>query len=280
MNIKSLLNESSKKLVSFSNSTAKLDSEILLSKVIKKDRKYLILNPGKEVENEKLIIFKKFIYQRSLGKPIAYILKKKEFWKNEFIVSNDVLIPRPDTEVMIEAILKICNHKKKLRILDIGVGSGCIILSILKEKKDFYGIGIDVSKKCVDLSRKNTSKLNLDNRAKIFKSDIDNFNYGKYDLVVSNPPYINRVDLKKLDKDVRMFEPKLALDGGLDGLYEIRKVIEKSSKLLKKNGKLIIEIAHDQRDRVCKMLFLRGFYVNEIIKDYAQNNRCIVSTKI
>ena len=280
MKIQNLINEGGKELKKNNISSYVLDSEILLSKIMNKDRKYLILNPGKEVENEKLIIFKKFIYQRSLGKPIAYILKKKEFWKNEFIVSNDVLIPRPDTEVMIEAILKICNHKKKLRILDIGVGSGCIILSILKEKKDFYGIGIDVSKKCVDLSRKNTSKLNLENRAKIFKSDIDNFNYGKYDLVVSNPPYINRVDLKKLDKDVRMFEPKLALDGGLDGLYEIRKVIEKSSKLLKKNGKLIIEIAYDQRNRVCKMLTLRGYYINKILKDYALKDRCIVCTKL
>ena len=280
MKIQNLINEGGKELKKNNISSYLLDSEILLSKTMNKERKYLILNPDKEVETEKLIIFKKFIYQRSLGKPIAYIIKKKEFWKNEFIVSKNVLIPRPDTEIMIEAILEICGHKKKLRILDIGVGSGCIILSILKEKKDFYGIGIDVSKKCVDLSRKNTFKLNLQNRAKILKSDIDNFNIGKYDLIVSNPPYINRIDLKKLDKDVRMFEPKLALDGGLDGLLKIKKVIEKSSKLLKKNGKLIIEIAYDQRNRVCNMLNFRGYYINKVLKDYAQKDRCIVCTKL
>tara|TARA_B100000963_G_scaffold252613_1_gene221342 strand:- start:1951 stop:2793 length:843 start_codon:yes stop_codon:yes gene_type:complete len=280
MEIQNLIHLGGQELKKKNISSYLLDSEILLSKTINKEREFIILNPKKVIDDKKLVIFKDLIYQRSLGKPIAYILGKKDFWKHEFFISENVLIPRPDTEIMVEIILKLCFHKKKLRILDIGVGSGCIILSILKEKKDFYGIGIDVSKKCVDLSIKNTFKLSLQNRLKIFKSDIDNFNYGKYDLILSNPPYINRIDLKKLDKDVRVFEPKLALYGGLDGLLKIGKVIEKSSKLLKKNGKLIIEIAHDQRDRVCKMLFLRGFYVNEIIKDYAQNNRCIVSTKI
>ncbi len=280
MEIQNLINEGGQELKKNNISSYLLDSEILLSKTINKRREYLILNPKKKIDNKRCIIFKNFIYQRSLGKPIAYILGKKDFWKDEFIVAENVLIPRPDTEIIIESILKICAYKKKLRILDIGVGSGCIILSILKEKKDFYGIGLDVSKKCVDLSRKNTFKLGLQNRVKIFKSDIDNFNYGKYDLVVSNPPYINRIDLRKLDKDVRMFEPKMALDGGLDGLINIIKVIEKSSKLLKKNGKLIIEIAYDQKDEVRKMLNLRGFYINKIIKDYAQNDRCIICTKL
>ena len=122
--------------------------------------------------------------------------------------------------------------------------------------------------------------MGLKNRIKIFKSDIDNFNSGKYDLIVSNPPYINRFDLKNLDRNVVNFEPTLALDGGLDGLFKIKKVIEKSSKLLKKNGKLVIEIAYDQKDMVCKMLNLNNFYVNKVVRDYAKKDRCIVSTKI
>ena len=280
MEILSIINEGSKLLKKSKISSHLLDSEILLSTIIKKKREYLILNPKKEISDEKLSIFKDLIYKRSLGKPIAHLLGKKDFWKDEFLVSENVLIPRPDTEILIETILKLCSQKKGLRILDIGLGSGCIILSILREKKDFLGVGIDISKKCVELSRKNTIKMGLKNRIKIFKSDIDNFNSGKYDLIVSNPPYINRFDLKNLDRNVVDFEPTLALYGGLDGLFKIKKVIEKSSKLLKKNGKLVIEIAYDQKDMVCKMLNLNNFYVNKVVRDYAKNDRCIVSTKI
>ena len=126
-------------------------------------------------------------------------------------VNNKVLIPRPDTEIIIEEVLRITKNKLNLKVLDIGVGSGCIILSILKEKKDFYGIGIDVSQNCIDLSKKNTLNLGLKNKVKFFKTDVDNFNHGKYDLIISNPPYINKIDLKYLDRDVVNFEPKIAL---------------------------------------------------------------------
>ena len=130
------------------------------------------------------------------------------------------------------------------------------------------------------LSKKNAIAHKVSSRLKLYKSDVDKFNLGKYDLIVSNPPYINQFDLKNLDRDVVDFEPVLALDGGLDGLLKIKKVIEKSSKLLKKNGKLVIEIAYDQKRKVCKMLTLSNFYVNRVVRDYAKKDRCIVSTKI
>ena len=139
---------------------------------------------------------------------------------------------------------------------------------------------MDLSEDSIKICEKNANKLNVSNRLKLFKSDIDNFNLGKYDLIVSNPPYIKKFDLKNLDKDVLNFEPKLALDGGLDGLSEIRKVIKTSSELIKLNGKLILEIAHDQKKMVKKMLNDYGFYINKVAKDLANNNRCIVSTKI
>ena len=176
--------------------------------------------------------------------------------------------------------MKLTKNKENLKILDIGVGSGCILLSILKEKKNFKGIGIDISKKCIKLSKINANNLNINDRTKFFKSDVDNFNYGKYDLIVSNPPYIDRLKLSNLDKDIKYFEPKLALDGGLDGLTEINKVIFKSSQLIKKNGKFFLEIGFDQKDKVKKLLKNRGFYINKVLKDYANNNRCIVSTKL
>ena len=279
MIIEKVINQASKILKKNNIKTAKLDSEILISKVIKKERKFIFLNLRKEIKKKSFDDFNSLIKQRSKGKPIAYLTGKKDFWKNEFDITKDVLIPRPDTELIIEEVLKISKFKRKLNILDIGVGSGCILLSILNEKKNFYGVGIDISKKSFNLSRKNAAKLNLSNRTKFFKSDVDNFSYGKYDLIVSNPPYINQNDLKYLEKDIINFEPRIALNGGLDGLSEIRKVIKKSSELIKVNGKFILEIGFDQKDRVKKILNSKGFYINKILKDYAKNDRCIVSTK-
>ena len=219
-------------------------------------------------------------FDRLKNKPIAYLIGKKSFWKHEFEINDRVLIPRPDTELIIEQVLNIYKNKHKINFLEIGVGSGCIILSILKEKKFFLGKGIDLSRDSIKICEKNANKLNVSNRLKLFKSDVDNFNFGKYDLIVSNPPYIKKFDLKNLDKDVLNYEPMLALDGGLDGLSEIRKVIKTSSELIKINGKLILEIAHDQKKMVKKMLINYGFYINKVAKDLANNNRCIVSTKI
>lgn len=260
--------------------TAELDSEILMSKAINKEKKFLILNFNNVIPKENLNIFNDLINQRSKGKPIAYLLKKKEFWKNEFVVDRNVLIPRPDTEILVEQALELTKNKNKLNLLDVGVGSGCILLSILKEKKNFYGTGIDICGKSLSICRVNSHKLGLKKRVKLFKSNIDNFQYGKYDLIISNPPYIKKYDLKCLEKDVIGFEPKQALDGGIEGLSEIRKVISKSSELIKKNGFLILEIGFDQKNRVKQILQNKGFYIKKIVKDLSGHDRCIVSTKI
>ena len=259
--------------------SAKLDAEILMSQIIKKDRKYIILNLKKSLSSDLYRNYKSLINLRSKGKPIAYLIKKKSFWKFDFKLNDEVLIPRPDTEIIIEQALDVTKFKSKLRILDIGVGSGCILLSILKERKNFRGVGIDISKKCTDISKINTLNLGLNKRVKIFKTDIDNLHYGKYDLIISNPPYIKNLDIKYLNRDVREFEPKLALDGGIDGISEIRKVINKSSELIKKGGNLVLEIAFDQKNKVKKLLEYKGYYINRVVKDYAGNHRCIVSTK-
>ena len=257
-----------------------LDSEILMTKAIKKDRKYILLNSKRVLEIEDLNTFQKLIKERSNGKPIAYLTNKKFFWKSEFTVSDDILIPRPDTELLIEKVLDLTADKKKLNILEIGVGSGCILLSILKERKSFYGTGIDISKSCLKISKLNAIKLKLTSKLKLFKSNVDKFNLGKYDLIISNPPYIKKFNLKYLEKDVAKFEPKLALDGGLDGLSAIRKVIKKSSELIKKNGRFVLEIGFDQKNKVISLLKKEGFYINSINKDLANNDRCIVCTKI
>ena len=257
----------------------KIDSEILMSRVIKKNRADIILNSKNELSQKDYNLYENLIIQRSKQKPIAHLTGKKEFWKYEFSVTKDVLIPRPDTEIIVEKTLKLTKNKNKLKVLEIGIGSGCILLSILKERKSFYGTGIDISKKTIEICKINCKNLGLSSRVKLLKTDIDNFRYGKYDLIISNPPYIKKFDLKYLEKEVSFYEPKPALDGGLDGLSELKKVILNSSKLIRRNGKLVLEIAFDQAESVKSILKQNEFYINEIIKDLSKKNRCIISTR-
>ena len=280
MNIENTLNEGINILQKNKIANPQLDSEILLSSSIKRDKKHIILNPKELLNSEQLDKFKNLIERRKKGEPIAYLINKKEFWKNEFYVNKDVLIPRPDTELIVEQVLKIYSKDDQLQVLDIGTGSGCILLSILKERPNFFGTGIDISKKSINVSKFNAKQLNLINRVKFFNSSVDNFKIGKYDLVVSNPPYIELLNLKYLEKDVVNFEPKLALSGGLDGFSKIRKIINKARTLIKKNGKFILEIGFNQKNKVKQILKKEGFYVNKAIKDYGNNDRCIISTKI
>tara|TARA_B100000963_G_scaffold69316_1_gene57739 strand:+ start:67 stop:909 length:843 start_codon:yes stop_codon:yes gene_type:complete len=280
MKIENAIKEGFKQLKQNNIESALLDSQLLMSETIKKDQKFIILNPGKKLKNCDYEFFKKLISYRSKGKPVAYLTGVKSFWNYDFFLNDKVLIPRPDSELIVEQVLKIYKNKKKINFLEVGVGSGCLILSILKEKKLFSGTGIDISNHSIKISNINAKKLRIGNRIKLFKSDIDNFNLGKYDLIISNPPYIKKLDLKNLMKDVEKFEPRLALDGGLEGLSCFRKIIKKSSELIKNRGKLILEIACDQKRDVVKILRDNGFYINKILRDLANNDRCIISTKI
>ncbi len=260
--------------------SALLDSEILLSKAINKSREFVILNSQHHINEKENYYFQKMIVERSRGKPVAYLTGKKLFWKYEFFINENVLIPRPDSEIIVEQVLKIYKNKKNINFLDIGFGSGCLILSILKERNDFKATGIDISNHAIKACNINAYKLGVKNRAKLIKSDIDKFCKGKYDLIISNPPYIKNLDLKYLEKDVKNFEPRLALDGGLDGISEIRKIIKKSSELIKNGGKLFLEIAHNQKEEVKQLLIKNSFYINSVVKDLGKNDRCIISTKI
>ncbi len=279
MNIEIAIKNACRELKKNKISSALLDSELLLSKVIKKDRKFLLLNPDKELDPIDQESFTDLVLKRSRGKPLAYLTGIKSFWKYNFRVNEKVLIPRPETEIIIEQVLKIYKNKNYINFLDFGVGSGCIALSILKEKKFFLGTGVDLSEDCIEICRFNAKKLGVSNRIRLLKSDVDNLIFRKYDLIVSNPPYIKKFDLNKLNREVINYEPKLALDGGLEGLLVIRKVIKKSSELIKTNGKLILEIGYDQKESVKKMLIDNNFYINKTLKDLANHDRCIVSTK-
>ncbi len=279
MNLEMAFDIAYHKLKKSNINSALIDSEILLSEAIKKSREFILLNSNFKISEKDYSLFEEMVDLRSKGKPIAYLTRRKFFWKDEFLINENVLIPRPDTEIIIEQVLKLYKKKNKINFLDIGFGSGCIILSILKEKKNFRATGIDISNYALKVCKINAYKLWVNNRVKLIKSNIDKFNVGKYDLVISNPPYIKNLDFKYLEKDLVNYEPKIALDGGLDGLSEIRKVIKKSSGLVKIGGKLILEIAFNQKKEVKKLLVKNGFYVNSVVKDLANNDRCIISTR-
>ena len=280
MNVNDLVNSGVKILKENNIKNPILDAEIILSSIIKKERDYIILNETYQINQLLIKKFYNFINRRKIGEPISYIVKSKYFWNNCFYVNKDVLIPRPDTEHIVEEVLKLVRVDSRKSVLDIGTGSGCILLSILKERKLLTGYGIDISKKSINVCKINAKRLEIKNRAKFYVSDIDKFFLGKYDIVVSNPPYIDTSKIKYLEKDVSKFEPRLALDGGVDGFSEITKVVGKTKDLIKKNGLFILEIGFKQKEKVIKILNKKGFYIKKIIKDYAGIDRCIISYKI
>ena len=280
MNIETALNNGSKILNRFNIKSSNLDSELLLAKIINKDRKYIILNYKDDLNKQNLNTFYDFINRRKNGEPLAYIIKEKEFWNENFYVDKNVLIPRPDTEILVEEIMKLYSKQKKLSILDVGTGSGCIIISILKERQKFRGTAIDISKKALNIAKYNAKIHHLSNRIKFYKSSVDNFFKHKYDLIVSNPPYISRLKIKYLDKDILGFEPIQALEGGIDGFNVFSKIVKKSSMLLKIGGKLVLEIGFDQKFKMLKLLKKHNFFVHKIVKDYGGRDRCVICTKL
>ena len=259
-------------------SSYKIDCEILMSQTLNISREEVLLNLEKNVKREEKERYFNLVSRRKKNEPIAYITNNKSFWKNNFVTNKNVLIPRPDSEHLVEQALRLIKKNQAKRILDIGVGSGCLSISILNERLNCNCDAIDLSKNALKLAKINANLHQLLDRIKFYKRDVDNFCNHKYDLVISNPPYINKHKIKYLG--TINYEPKIALDGGLDGLEVIRKVISKSKHLLKTNGKLILEIGSDQKYKVINFLKGKNFFINKIIKDYGNNTRCIVSTKI
>jgi len=255
-----------------------LDAQIILSHIMGVTREFLILNDQINISKDVKQKYELAIKRRTKREPVAYITGKKEFWSENFIVNHSTLIPRPETELLIYKLINFFKDKS-INILDLGTGSGCILLSLLKELNKSRGMGIDISKKAIHIAKINSKNLNLINRAKFKICDLNKYNSGKYDLVVSNPPYIPLKEIKNLSKDVINYEPKVALDGGADGLDLIKKVIYKSNHLLKINGLFALEIGFNQYWNVSNIL--KNYKFREISKvyDYNQNVRCIISTK-
>ena len=238
-------------------------------------RNEILVNLNQKMKKNNIKMFENLIKRRSNKEPIAYILNQKEFWSKTFYINNFTLIPRPETERLITFF-----KNKRLNILYIGTGSGCILISLLSELKNSKGVGIDVSKNALKIAKKNTFRHNLDSKIKLVNASFECFFYKKFDLIVSNPPYIKSGIIRTLDEDVRKFEPKIALDGGKDGLDLIRKVIYKTREILKINGRLALEIGNGQYNKVSKILQKKNFKIENTIKDYNNNIRCIISKLI
>ena len=257
-----------------------IDSELLLANIQNLSRESLLINLDRIIKKKKYYDYKKLLQRRIKKEPIAYILKKKEFWNSKFSVNKNVLIPRPETESIVEEILNIIENKSSKNILDVGTGSGCILLSIIKERPNCKGTALDISKNALNIAKTNAKMHHLENKIKFENIDIDKFMHCKYDLIVSNPPYINKIEFKRLEDNVKQFEPKIALEAGVDGLKIIKNLIIKSKKLLKKNGKLIFEIGEKQENKVKNFLMKNNFYINKVCKDFRSCPRVIVSTKL
>ena len=257
-------------------SSHRIDSEILLSSVLGKSREEILINLDKKINSRDIFSFKKLIERRSSKEPLAYILKEKEFWSKKFEVNESTLVPRPETELMLEKLIKIYKDKK-INILDIGTGSGCILISLLSELKNSIGVGIDISTEALKIAKKNAKKHIINNKIFFYNKSFTEIYDRKFDLIVSNPPYLLTKDIRNLQEDIKRFEPLIALDGGNDGLDVIKKVIYKAKNILKFDGMLALEIGNGQFKKVSNILFKNNFRIKYKLKDYKDNNRIIIS---
>ena len=279
MNYRNLILRGTKILKNNSILTADIDAELLLSISLKKSRSNILLNLDQDLSNKQIEKYIDLIHRRKNKEPLSFIDGKRFFWKNDFKIDKYVLTPRFETELLVEAVLKNLKFHKRISVLDIGTGSGCIIISLLKEKQNWKGTAVDISKFALKNAKTNAKMQQVYNRIKFINSDIDKFCGRKYDLIVSNPPYINKIGYNSLDNSVKDYEPERALYGGVDGYNIIEKVIKKSKTILKNNGLLAIEIGMGQKFKTSNLLNNNGFYILKIIKDYQNIQRCILAKK-
>ena len=265
-----VLAEASNELKEISGSNSIREARILLEFVLKNQEKFL--NTNHNISNNDFIIFQRLIKKRLKFQPISQIIGERYFWKNKFFINSDVLDPRPDTETLIEHTLSFGSF---FNILDLGTGSGCIILSLLDEYNAAMGIGVDKSKKALNVAKKNAELLNLNDRVKFqlgnWCDGLDN----KFDLIVSNPPYISEKEILGLSNDVINWEPRIALTPEGDGLGAYKNIINGVKNILIPNGRIIFEIGHAQGNEVSNLLKSNNFKEINIVKDLNNKDRVV-----
>ena len=250
MNYRTIINKATCILKEKSITNAEIDAEELLSICLNKTRENILLNLEKKISKSEINDYINLVNRRKKKEPISFITGKRYFWKNEFNVNKNVLTPRFETELLVEEILKLYGKSSNIKVLDIGSGSGCILISLLNDRQKWKGTGLDISSLALKTAKINAKMQQVSNRINFIKSDIDKFCSNKYDLIVSNPPYVNKIGFNNLDLGVKNFEPRIALYGGIDGLSVIKKIIKKSKNILK------------------------------MIKDYQKIERCIFAKKV
>ena len=264
------------------NLNSRLDSEILVSHLINIPRESIYSKLKENLPSNKTEELQNLVSRRVKKEPIAYILNNKEFWSTNFYVDRSVLIPRPETEVLIDLILSQINNKNNyFNILDIGTGSGCILVSLLKELTKAKGIGIDKSSKAIAVAKKNSTSQHVDSRSSFKNINLENIKFDKkFDLIVSNPPYLPDVSLKNLNLDIKLYEPKIALQGGVQGVDFLYKIIALASKILKINGLLALEIGDNQFHILAKYLKENRFKILDKYTLINKQVRCLLATKL
>lgn len=279
MTIKDIIVKYSKELEEISP-TPRLDVETLLQKVLGVDRLYILLNLERVLSEDEEQLFNKFINERLNNRPIAYIVGNREFMGLDFFVKEGVLIPRPDTEVLVEEVIKLAKKKDAKNILDIGTGSGAITVSLAKYLENVKVTSVDISDIALEIGKRNAISNEVDDRINFVKSDLfTNIDKEtKFDIIVSNPPYIKREVIDTLDKQVKDYEPYNALEGGVDGLDFYRAITKQAKEYLKKGGILAYEVGHDQSEDVSKLMEMDGYTNIYTLKDLQQIDRVVIGT--
>ena len=276
MTIREALNKGTFMLKNNNIETPKLKARLLLQFTLNKTREYLIIYDNESISQNKEVLYFKYIDKLIQGIPLQYITNTQEFMKMSFFVNDNVLIPQPDTEILVEETIKIAKNIKKPTILDLCTGSGAIAVSLKKYLQDSIVYASDISPKALEVAKRNAKNNNVE--VNFFESDLfENLPNIKFDIIVSNPPYIKKDVIKTLDKEVQN-EPKLALDGGIDGLDFYRKIVNDGYHYLKYNSYLCLEIGYNQKEEVMEIIKNERKYINTYcLKDLYDNNRVIVT---
>ncbi len=257
--------------------SANLDARLLLARVLGVGREYLTIHSDSALSDIEVQAYETMIHRRATREPMAQILGEREFWSLNFRVTQDTLAPRPDSETLIEAVLDyVPRREAKLMIADFGTGTGCLLLSLLSEFPNAHGLGVDVSNAALDVAEKNAQNLGLSDRAHFYNASWGEGVMGRYDVIISNPPYIPEAEIATLAPEVATFEPMTALSGGVDGMDAYRALMPHVKRLLAQNGVAVLEFGKGQHTQVVEIAEASGLRALEFQSDLAGIIRCVV----
>ncbi len=260
--------------------TSLLDSRLLLQEVLKISYEELLVSATRVVNDEEYKLFQEYMLRRLKREPISKILQRKDFWKYRFKTTEATLDPRPESETLIESVLAEYKDKnRELKILDLGTGTGCLVLTLLKEFPKATGLGVDASMEALKVAGENAQTLEISDRINFVKGNWTSGITDKFDIIISNPPYIKTNQIDYLSDEVRLFDPKGALDGGQDGISAYREILNNIEKVMDKHARIFFEIGKWQEEEVTKLIKEKGFEVHEVRKDILGIPRIIAFNK-